>query len=479
MKFPDELAPAGCPPRWLLALALAAAPIAAQSDAPPGEQPAIPRPRITQEQIEDGSLTVEQIRAAGLIIFSTPFNKLDGYGDGPMDLGDPVTPGGRPTLQDNGTFLRVNGLDAQTCMECHSVGSNAVVPFRFAVGGVGSSSANAMAGPNQIDVDDSLGQGFAFFNGRYINPPFLFGSGGVELLGREMTAELQRLEGRALRNPGQVVELVTKGVSFGSIVYDADTDTLDTSAVEGVDRNLVVRPFGRKGEFLSVRDFDVGAMQFHFGMQPVELVGARVDDDGDGVIDEVLVGELSALHVFGTNLERPTESDGDAVSRRGAGLFDSIGCAECHQPFLDTRSPVLTYAFPEVPADPQANVYFAADLHAGPAGFELNATGGIRVPLFSDLKRHDMGPGLAESVGGHLDAEFITARLWGVADTAPYLHDGRATTLSEAIELHGGEARGARDAFRALADDQKVALLEFLRTLRTPLTPAADLLETR
>ena len=68
--------------------------------------------------------------------------------------------------------------------------------------------------------------------------------------------------------------------------------------------------------------------------------------------------------------------------------------------------------------------------------------GGLRVELFSDLKRHDMGPELAESFGSDLDARFITARLWGVADTAPYLHDGRAHTLRDAIMMNGGEAAG-------------------------------------
>ena len=78
----------------------------------------------------------------------------------------------------------------------------------------------------------------------------------------------------------------------------------------------------------------------------------------------------------------------------------------------------------------------------------------MSVPLFADLKRHKMGPRLAETFEAATVAndEFTTARLWGVADTAPYLHDGRATTLSAAIELHGGEAQSARDAFMALSD---------------------------
>ena len=56
----------------------------------------------------------------------------------------------------------------------------------------------------------------------------------------------------------------------------------------------------------------------------------------------------------------------------------------------------------------------------------------------------------------------------GVADTAPYLHDGRALTIKEAILLHGGEAEESRDAFAALSAQEMEALLSFLDSLRTP-----------
>ncbi|MFN2256081.1 MAG: di-heme oxidoredictase family protein, partial [Candidatus Promineifilaceae bacterium] len=108
-----------------------------------------------------------------------------------------------------------------------------------------------------------------------------------------------------------------------------------------------------------------------------------------------------------------------------------------------------------------------------------NGRGGISVPLFADLKRHDMGPDLSESfaqVDEQRNREFTTARLWGVADTAPYLHDGRATTLTEAILLHGGEALPARNAFAALSGQNQAEVIAFLRSLRTPTKPAEDLL---
>ena len=287
-----------------------------------------------------------------------------------------------------------------------------------------------------------------------------------------MTAELQKLKQEARENPGRGVRLITKGVDFGVIRYV--DGQFDTTGVEGIDGDLIVRPFGRKGEFATVRQFDVGALQFHFGMQAVELVGEDVDTDGDGVMNEMLVGEVSALHIFNTTLERPVfEPQGDAEA--GARLFADLGCAACHVPVLVTSRRSLTYSFPEIADDSSANVFYDVDLTADPTGFQPDAGGGIVVPLFADLKRHDMGPELQETFGSDLDAAFTTARLWGVADTAPYLHDGRAMTLTQAILMHGGEAQRARDAFAESSEVDRQRVIDFLRSLRTPIRVGRDL----
>jgi len=83
------------------------------------------------------------------------------------------------------------------------------------------------------------------------------------------------------------------------------------------------------------------------------------------------------------------------------------------------------------------------------------------------LKRHDMGDDLAEAVDevGTGASNFLTKELWGVGSTAPYLHDGRATTLAEAISFHGGESAGSRDNFNALSGDEQKALIAFLKNL--------------
>jgi CxxC motif-containing protein (DUF1111 family) len=110
-------------------------------------------------------------------------------------------------------------------------------------------------------------------------------------------------------------------------------------------------------------------------------------------------------------------------------LFERIGCAQCHVPELPGASgPVL---------------------------------------LYSDLLLHDVHAatfrGMAEP--GASAGQYRTPPLWGVRDTAPYLHDGRASTLRKAILLHDGEARLVRQAFEALPDHDQAAVIAFLNDL--------------
>ena len=449
----------------------------------PGEGPALGplEGRTTQDQIAGGSLSLREIRLAGLKIFATPFNHYDGYGEGAVNPADQdhTSPGNRPMLGDNGTMLRVNGLDTQTCLECHNQISATTVPLTFGVGGAGGINATALFQARFFDVEDAAGSGFAAFDGRAINPPALFGVGGVELLAREMTVDLLRLKTMAVASPdGTRVELVSKGISFGYLVADG-VGGVDTSHIQGVDEDLIVRPFGRKGEFSSIRAFDLDAARFHMGMQPVEVVGLYSDDDRDGVVNELLPGEISALDIFLATMDRPRQEKLDREVQLGFEDFQDIGCAECHRPALQTESRYLGFSYPEVPADPQQNIFYRVDLNRAPSRFDKGDEGGIVVELFSDLKRHDMGPELAESFHRASDkrnTEFITAKLWGVADTAPYLHDGRALTLFEAIGLHGGDAQTARDRFLALPAVNQSALIAFIKTLRNPPLPNRDVI---
>jgi hypothetical protein len=110
--------------------------------------------------------------------------------------------------------------------------------------------------------------------------------------------------------------------------------------------------------------------------------------------------------------------------------------------------------------------------------------GKLQVPLYSDLKRHPMGTNLAESFAQSTDGDpevvsqipgnvFLTRPLWGVADTGPWLHDGRALTLREAIVMHrgdGSEANSSIDKYEnVLSESERYALRVFLSSLRLPV----------
>ncbi len=446
------------------------------------EGPALPSDLITQEAIRSGAVTTEQIRAAGKLVYTTPYNTMDGLGDGPSNSSkDRTALGNRPRIQNLYTpFLRVNGLDAQTCLECHSVLSRATVPMTFAPGGHGGLNNSPIFMPKQIDVDgnDSSVDGVAYTDGRFINPLFNFGGGGVELVAKEMTAELQRIKAKAKKAvPGTKFALIAKGVSFGKVISNGNGKI--TFKIDGkghaIDEDLVVRAFGRKGEFSTIRDFDRGAMEFHFGIQPSEVVGENIDADGDGVFNEITPGEMSALSIFLASLPPPKMASLTAEAKAGEKLFKEIGCARCHVPELQTESATLTHSFPEVATSPSKNTFHRMDMSETPMKFPKTPNGaGIRVMMFSDLKRHDMGPGLAETTGNKLDGFFITARLWGIADSAPYLHDGRALTLKEAILAHGGEAQKAKEAYQVLGGSKQEQLLSFLRSLRLPTVKELD-----
>ena len=120
----------------------------------------------------------------------------------------------------------------------------------------------------------------------------------------------------------------------------------------------------------------------------------------------------------------------------GRGLFRRIKCSTCHLDKLRTgTSPVA-------------------------------ALSNRRVRLFSDLLLHDMGA-LGDGIeqGEASGNEFRTAPLWGVARSVPYLHDGRAATLDDAIAAHAGEGQAARDRFLALSASERAALLAYLNAL--------------
>jgi len=212
--------------------------------------------------------------------------------------------------------------------------------------------------------------------------------------------------------------------------------------------------FGWKAHTAHLSDFVQAACANELGLgnpgheQPQSMANALYRPTGADLTQQ----QCDQLTSFVAALPRPEERQPvnqteQAEAVRGKHLFAMIGCANCHT----------------------ANL------------------GGVE-GIYSDLLLHRMGPTLeggssyygtpapttpttgttpSESARA-LPDEWRTPPLWGVADSAPYLHDGRAATLQEAIEQHAGQAAGSARHFQNLAAHQREQVLAFLRTLRAP-----------
>ncbi len=80
-------------------------------------------------------------------------------------------------------------------------------------------------------------------------------------------------------------------------------------------------------------------------------------------------------------------------------------------------------------------------------------------PLYTDRAKHDVGTG--GGAGERKGSSFDTPSLRGLADTAPYFHDGSAPTLGDVLRRHGSAP--------TLTDAQRSDLAELLRSIPFPL----------
>ncbi|CCQ75107.1 di-heme oxidoredictase family protein [Magnetospira sp. QH-2] len=415
---------------------------------------------LTRDQA--AAMPIEQLVARGRALFSAKFSSLDGAGR-PAATGAIV-----PTVAEPGVlprFFRTAGADSNACRGCHN---------DPVAGGAGEFVANAFVSEGFQDADfDTVDAQFSNERGT----PALHGSGLVELLAREMTGELraQRLDGaQQARRSGQpvTIPLKAKGVSFGSLTIAPD-GFVDFSELEGIDQDLIVRPFSQKGVFTSLRQFTVNALNAHHGMQATERFGPRYTDsedfDKDGVVREMSEGDVTALVAFQATLPPPKASSGD-----GLALLKDLGCATCHIPTLPLDS--TRFSEPN-PFNPAGNLRGAETepviIDLVTAGLERDAEGRVLVALFSDLKRHRIADDERPHYANELLSQrfvsrdvFLTARLWGVGSTAPYGHRGDLTTLHEAIIHHGAEATDSRRAYEALGEQDRRRVIGYLQSLR-------------
>ena len=224
-------------------------------------------------------------------------------------------------------------------------------------------------------------------------------------------------------------------------------------------RNGRIGRFGWKGHTERLKDFVLTACSVELGLdvpdhhQSVDPTQPKKPPRGL----DLSASECDRLVSYVRSLPAPAAwssewpSESNAIDW-GRDAFNHLGCSACHVPTLGSVD-----------------------------------------GLYSDLLLHDMGTNLSDSVayyetqindladqGGSVKAvatvepviaaseEWRTPPLWGVRDSAPYLHDGRARTLHAAIVQHGGEATQAVTRYRMLSVDDRKALIVFLMSLAAP-----------
>ena len=243
---------------------------------------------------------------------------------------------------------------------------------------------------------------------------------------------------------------------FGFGLLDAVPDAEILARADPLDRNgdgISGRPnrtadgrlgrFGRKAQAATLREFNADAFVMEMGVtnplnQTEQTIGGLPLPPGIDPLPEpeVSLAQLDAVDAFVRFLAPPPRALLGLLGARGAFVFSRIGCASCHTPVLVTGpNPVRALRFKAVPA-------------------------------FTDLLLHDMGPDLADiCLGQAQPAEFRTEPLMGLRFATTFLHDGRAATISQAIDLHDGEGLAARNRFVRLTTFERAALLKFLGSL--------------
>jgi CxxC motif-containing protein (DUF1111 family) len=235
-------------------------------------------------------------------------------------------------------------------------------------------------------------------------------------------------------------------VPDAAILAHADPDDRDHDGISGRPNRFFdgrLGRLGRKALVPSLAEFNEGAFQIEQG-----VTTPRVPDEGTvggkpipaGVDPlpepELAAADVALTHAFVRFLAPPAPLKLSGEAKRGRTLFAKAGCTGCHVPQLKT----------------------------GPS--EVAALSERTIDAYTDLLLHDMGPELADiCLGLASPSEFRTEPLMGLRFSETFLHDGRATSIEEAIRLHGGEGTASRARFEAMSSEDRNAVLAFLRAL--------------
>lgn len=226
-------------------------------------------------------------------------------------------------------------------------------------------------------------------------------------------------------------------------------------------------------QFFSGRTRDRGAVKNKYGI-------SMDDPDRDGVLEELSEGDMDLIEFYQLNHPSPAESALTPIRKQGKEVLTKAGCTHCHVPDWkleanNSNSPDYTKRylgdrrFFDVEVTPNKDTgviegklkWLSSKSLAEPERKEFRANG-----IYSDFLHHDLGAEFNQvQFDGSVIKAFRTPPLWGVGSTAPYGHDGASLDLDSVIRRHGGEAQKEADAYKALPDNDRLALLEYLRGL--------------
>ena len=247
-----------------------------------------------------------------------------------------------------------------------------------------------------------------------------------------------------------------------ALVAAAGTRHEDSPQVSGRvarDSKGMVGRFGWKSQKPSLEEFTRAACAVELGLHVPGHAQAGVPYQPNQKPKGLDLSEqqLSALVGYLRELPRPVQTkpqdkQAAAIIDAGEELFKSVGCAACHQRKLGSVDGLYS------------------DLLLHDMGNELGGTGSygsFNSP--GDLANEPpvTGSKKPRKVVATQN-EWRTAPLWGVRDSAPYLHDGRANTLRQAIAFHGGESADSTIKFFMLSPQKQQKLIAFLKTLTAP-----------
>ena len=207
---------------------------------------------------------------------------------------------------------------------------------------------------------------------------------------------------------------------------------LEPAAVRGRPNILAdgrIGRFGWKANVATLIEFMGDAFRNEQGLTNGLVREDQVDGCGaNKVKPELDAVPLVTVPAFLATIDAPAPTAA-CTGSAGATIFKNTGCQDCH-----------TASFP------------------GP---------GFTAFLYSDLLLHDMGPGLADGFvqGSATGSEFRTMTLVKLSERTHFLHDGRASTPTDAILAHGGQGAASATAFSALSPADKQSLLDFLGCL--------------